>query len=451
MKPINLYTEPFHILDIIDCAIDKKVNEHFTAKVVGRVCPDADEDSYINTLLQNTFAVKATTEEEDILLFQGNVSHIEIIQEDGVTRIMVEAESKTAVLDKKVHTRSYQGEKQTYRNLIDHVLSFHKHTAMIQSKGEGVRTRGLVVQYEETDWQFLKRLASQLNTVLVPDCTNDHICFYFGSPERRGNDHLDLEEYQMRRYYDYKQRECVEYIQESRKVRNLCERVYVKGQTCYVHRIEGRMKGQEMVFRYGYRPTKGFEVAETVNREITGCSLMGEVQDIQDTHVRVRIFTESDQNFGSPIWFPFSTVYSSPDGTGWYCMPEKGDRIRLCIPSHKEEEGYVISAVHLENEHGLRKNPDEKSIRTKFHKEIRITPDKILITNHKGNSITMDDKKGIIIKSNRKINIISEREIEMKGEQIQAERKSGVFLMEGPNTLMVRDGIKEQGVNIEHR
>ena len=152
MKPINLYTEPFHILDIIDCAIDKKVNEHFTAKVVGRVCPDADEDSYINTLLQNTFAVKATTEEEDILLFQGNVSHIEIIQEYGVTRIMVEAESKTAVLDKKVHTRSYQGEKQTYRNLIDHVLSFHKHTAMIQSKGEGVRTRGLVVQYEETDW-----------------------------------------------------------------------------------------------------------------------------------------------------------------------------------------------------------------------------------------------------------------------------------------------------------
>ena len=111
----------------------------------------------------------------------------------------------------------------------------------------------------------------------------------------------------------------------------------------------------------------------------------------------------------------------------------------------------MISAVHLENEHGLRKNPDEKSIRTKFHKEIRITPDKILITNHKGNSITMDDKKGIIIKSNRKINIISEREIEMKGEQIQVEGKSGVFLMEGPNTLMVRDGIKEQGVNIEHR
>ena len=132
-------------------------------------------------------------------------------------------------------------------------------------------------------------------------------------------------------------------------------------------------------------------------------------------------------------------------------MPELGDRIRLYIPGHQEKEAFVISAVHMDNEHGLRENPDEKCIRTIHQKEIRLTPDKIVLTNHKGLSITLDDNEGITIKSNQKINIISENEVEIKGARIQIEGQSGVIMMEGPNMLMVRDGIKEQGMHIEHR
>lgn len=34
-------------------------------------------------------------------------------------------------------------------------------------------------------------------------------------------------------------------------------------------------------------------------------------------------------------------------GSGWYCMPEKGDEIRLYIRTVKEKHAYVISSVHL--------------------------------------------------------------------------------------------------------
>lgn len=50
----------------------------------------------------------------------------------------------------------------------------------------------------------------------------------------------------------------------------------------------------------------------------------------------------------SNYWFPYSTIYASEDNTGWYCMPEIGDSIRIYFPSKKEEEGIAISSVARE-------------------------------------------------------------------------------------------------------
>lgn len=452
MQPINIFTEPIQITNIVTCSIDKMVNEHFQAVVTGYIQLDGEEEAYFNTIFKQPFVIKASTEEqEEVTLFRGMMCDLQVHTENGLTKVTIAAQSNTAKLDMKQHTRTYQGESQTYREIADTVLSFHQDTAIIQPKGKGVQTDGLVVQYEETDWQFLKRLASLMHTILVADCTNDHICFYFGAPEKKGDSDLDTSEYQMRRYLDSKRGESVEYIYKSREIRNICERIRVKGYPYYVYQIKCRMENHELGFEYVLRPSTGFEVEEAYHRTIAGISIMGNVTDVSDTYVRVSLLGEADYDFGSKIWFPFSTVYSSPDGTGWYCMPEKGDRVRLYIPEQREATAYVISAVHLECDHDLRKNVNEKSIRTKYRKEIRLTPDKILLTNHKGISITLDDNEGIMIKSNKKINITSDHGIELNGEQIRLEGQDGVLLMEGPNMLMVRDGIKEQGMNIEHR
>lgn len=451
MQPINIITEPIQIKDIVECSIDKMVNEHFQAVVTGYIRLEDHDESYFNRILDTTFIIKASTEQQEVTLFRGMIRDIRVHNVDGLTRISICAQSKTAKLDLKQCTRTYQGKSQTYREIMDAVLSFHENTAVIQSKGKSTRTEGLVVQYEETDWQFLKRMASQLNTVLVADCTNDHICFYFGSPEKKGDTSLDTGDYQMRRYLDLKQGESVEYLYKSREIKNLCERVQVKGRSYYVYQIKSRMENQELEFEYTLRPASGFEVQETFNRNLTGISIMGKVTDVSDTRVRIKLFSEADFDFGKSIWFPYSTIYSSSDGTGWYCMPEKKDRVRLYIPDKREQSAYVISAVHLENDSDLRKDVDEKSIRTKYQKEIRLTPDKILITNHKGISIILDDEEGITIESNRKIKIASEHGVEINGETIQIEGHAGVLLIEGSNMLMVRDGIKEQGMNIEHR
>lgn len=451
MKAINIFTEPFELRNIQECRIDKTVNEHFQIIVSGCMYLEMNE-LYSKYMPGTDFTLKVSTDEnEEVTLFRGIIQDIRVYKEEGAVKVTVCAKSKTVMLDVGSHIRTYQGENQTYREIIDQVLSYHKDTAIIQPKGKGCRVEGLVVQYEETDWQLLKRLASQLNTVLVPDCTNDHICFYFGNPKKKKSGRFETEEYRMRRYLDRNGKELTEYLVDSRQIYDLCEYMMVNNMTYYIYQIRGYMDKQELRFEYILRSLAGFEVREIYNERLSGVSLMGTVKEVSGIRVRIDISCEADISYGNAIWFLFSTVYSSPDGSGWYCMPELGDRIRLYIPGHQEKEAFVISAVHMDNEHGLRENPDEKCIRTIHQKEIRLTPDKIVLTNHKGLSITLDDNEGITIKSNQKINIISENEVEIKGARIQIEGQSGVIMMEGPNMLMVRDGIKEQGMHIEHR
>ena len=76
-----------------------------------------------------------------------------------------------------------------------------------------------------------------------------------------------------------------------------------------------------------------------------GASLDSTVTEVRGDVVRVSLRTDAKSGAGK--WFSFSTVYSSPDGSGWYCMPEPGDEIRLYFPTEQEKHGYVISAVHL--------------------------------------------------------------------------------------------------------
>ena len=49
----------------------------------------------------------------------------------------------------------------------------------------------------------------------------------------------------------------------------------------------------------------------------------------------------------SSAFIEHETVYSSPDGTGWYSMPEVGDTVRLYVPD-KEGRCLVTSSVHKE-------------------------------------------------------------------------------------------------------
>ena len=66
--------------------------------------------------------------------------------------------------------------------------------------------------------------------------------------------------------------------------------------------------------------------------------------------------------------------------------------MRLCFPDKKEKHAYAVNSAWLEDAPGRKNDPDVKFIRTSSGKEIRLAPDSVLLTNHKGMSVRIDDK-----------------------------------------------------------
>lgn len=196
------------------------------------------------------------------------------------------------------------------------------------------------------------------------------------------------------------------------------------------------------------------------------------------------VAVDGGQKESEAKWFPYSTVYSSPDGTGWYCMPEKGDKVRLYFPNEFEEEGYIISSINLGNtgaesapasggggESGSsaapaegaaagalggasasaasapRSNPDMKTISTKDGKEVTLTPTTIIMTNNKGMMVVLDDEEGIIIASDKNVVITAAENMIIKSDgEIDIQATDSIQLVKGNSKLTLKDELEIEGV-----
>ena len=116
-------------------------------------------------------------------LFCGYQEKVEI-KEEGRYRIAdVQAVSGTILLDQKKCDRVFQKKAQTYMGIANTVTADTEHSACILP-GSDMQTGGTLIQYQETDWNFLKRMASQLGLPLVPDISYYYPRFYLWSAGR---------------------------------------------------------------------------------------------------------------------------------------------------------------------------------------------------------------------------------------------------------------------------
>jgi len=107
---------------------------------------------------------------------------VEIKEEKGYRIADIQAVSGTILLDQKKSNRVFQKKVQTYMGIASTVTADTEHSACILP-GSDMRTGGTLIQYQETDWRFLKRMASQLGLPLVPDTSYYYPRFCLGLPE----------------------------------------------------------------------------------------------------------------------------------------------------------------------------------------------------------------------------------------------------------------------------
>lgn len=461
VKVERIVVKPFEMISILDFIGIQQVNEHSYIKISG-IIPTDKKEAYIRLAMDETW-VKITAFDEngqEEVLFYGILDHFRMDQNKDYNEMTLVVYSGTKLMDFSEHITSFQDQQTTYGMAVRQCDQRYLKANTMLINGEDQLLPHFIIQYGETDWHFLKRLASSLNTVLVPYCRKEGIKCFFGIPDKRPKVILDETVYELvqdaEHYHLLNQNDliisfsgAVCYIVESREVLELADHLEFDQKLCCVWKIESYFKGYELYHKYYLKLKEGFHVLPEYNQKLIGLSLDGQIIGVRDESVQIVLVQEENPEPGY-CWFPYSTIYSSPDGAGWYCMPEIGDRIRLYFPSENEKNAYVVSSVH-ENQGGkIRTNPDHKIWRNKDGKEIRMTPDKISLTNNKGMSVELSDHNGIEISSNKSVKIKAAGQINIQSRQagLELSASSKIILRQGETKMELADGIRLSGGSV---
>jgi len=459
MKAIQIKMEPFEFLSIQKLSVHRKVNCHSTMVVQGIIKADL-EMNYLDWCIRKEhpeFKMIAIDEHTEQDFFHGIITDFSIKKEGEMCLLSLEVSSGTYLMDLKEHQRFYQIESQPASEIFEEICNTYSSCSYLINREQEYLLNQFTIQYLETDWQFLKRLASRHHLPLISADYIPGIHFYVGNSPR--NQHEVSEDtytiindvqdyYKKSSQMDFRPISAVFYRFSSREIYYLGDEVLFNRYKMYIYEIKSEFSHGELIHHYKMKAESGFQTSYQPNTAVIGASFDARILDIEKDRVLINISNGENAEQSPAKLFPFSTVYSSPDGTGWYCMPEPGDAVRLYIPSANESEGYVISAVHQKStDSSARVNPSVKSLKTRYGKEVYFTPNSIVMTNHKGNTVTLHDDEGILIESNKDIIMRADGDISLTSTEqaLLMNAVDKIDICQGGTQLTVDDDIAFKG------
>ena len=451
-------TNPFEFLRVENLEIKQELNQHGILHIRGLI-EDKNEEEYLRLLMEEQW-LKAEAEDyegDKQTLFHGIITSYTINRINHEKILELTCMSGTYLMDLRPHLRTFQNESKQYSTILNHISQGYKESGVIIGRQGDGEIQDMIIQYYETDWEFIKRLSSYRGCYINPECCLKGSKYFFGMPNFERYIVNDVPTYKVIRHLeDYHQKtdaglslfsaDAVSYIFKSSDIFKIGDYISFQGKDLCIYRIKREYIKGECLHTYYLRTLNGLITTRVRSMELIGASLKAEVSAVKQDVVQVRVHEDENGMPDNTRWLPYSTVYSSEDGTGWYCMPEIGDEVRLQIPSANENEGYVASAVHLKS-NTSRQNPEHKSLKNKYGKEILFTPDALIITNNDGLKIELRDKEGILINSDKEIRINSKGKLEITSENstVIINGTDKVTLNQGDTNLIIDKDISFTG------
>jgi hypothetical protein len=430
---INLVS-PFDILHLNELRIEKENNEHTRIFLTG-VIPEGKKDSYIDSVTSKDILEisQIADNSSTTVLFKGVITNIEIKAVRGVFYVIVEGVSCTYEMDIKLKKRSFQNKDMTYIEMIKEVIKDYPGADFIDTTAKSKKLEKVVIQYNETDWEFLKRMASHFNKGLVADAISDKPKFWFGIPESTSNQKLEEFNFSVRkkigdfRYLSENNTEGIDekdftyYEIETDKFLNIGDKVQYNDISLLVCKAMYYFEDSVLRNLYLLTPEKGLSQKLKLNDNLFGAAIEGKVIELSEDNVRVHLDIDEAQKKEEAYWFSYATFYTAEGNTGWYCMPELDDCVKLYFPTNKEEEGIIINSVRRRIKGGDKiQNPDEKYFRTKFEKENKFTEKELVFSTKEDKVlIRLNEDDGIELYSENTIKIKDDNELEIEADNIE--------------------------------
>lgn len=401
------------IKKITDVEISVTKNNHGLMKVEGIIDGEEDKDRVLEDII--SFNVGRTIslhrDEEEIPIFSGLVERVKLVRRDNIDYVEVEVVSGTILMDREKKKRSFQDVNKTYEDIVKEVVSEYKDGATICTVGLEEKIGVPLIQYNETDWEFLKRISSHFESVIVPEVTQSMPRVWFGFPSTINTVEVDKEEYSYGQSEDYfkmggifsdYEPEDFRYVEvKGYDTFELGDFTVFDGQGYVLYERKGKMDRGELIFTYRFGAEGHRHEPRYYNEQISGMSLLGEVSKTDKETVGVKL--DIDNGKGGEYLYD----WRPETGNMMYCMPQVGTKVSLYFPGVDEREAIVVNCFRTNGDSCEKmKDPSKRAFATEHNKELTLYPKEMGISSGSGSSILISDEKGIDFNSKKSIRII---------------------------------------------
>ena len=161
----------------------REAGEHSKIQFSGMIEEKNSEEYIMKQADNGSIILNVLTKDGKQAIFKGYITSVSIKAKNNVYYIYIEGKSTSFVIDINKIDRSFQNIKATYDTIFNEVLAPWKANYWIPSDIEKEKQEELILQYRETDWEFLKRIASQFGKKLVINDRLDKATIFLGAPD----------------------------------------------------------------------------------------------------------------------------------------------------------------------------------------------------------------------------------------------------------------------------
>lgn len=417
-----IVNSPIEFSKILDIRFDICGNMHGQMIVCGCLPVKCAEQQVTKSFEGQILSISILDNDESkngTPVFCGTVSKIDIEKNYAFYNVEVTVSSATALLDITPKSRSFQNVEMTFREVVNSVLVDTKDAWARFAKVANEPIKKPIIQYQETDWQFIMRLASMLGLQLFPDCTTPFPTFSFGyevgdSAQLISNSYSVLLD---QRYFEQGGSEKSHYKPDflcysvsSYQCYNLGKTVVFQDLQLFLYKVSGCLTKGELLFDYK-AVFPGFCIQkEILNKKLIGLALPGVVTKTQIETVNIALDIDKGHAAGS---FPFP--WTPESGDIMYCMPKIGTRILLIMMDCDMGHSVVISSPRENGDNcPSMEDPQMRCFTTEHGKIMGLYPENTYFSAGAENEvlfINIDDINGIIFESTQPIEIIAKNDI----------------------------------------
>ena len=388
-------------------------------------------------------------------LFAGVIREAELVRVGGYNRFHVELLSGTCLMDREVRSRSFQDVGRTYSQVAQQVCSEYSGGAAICTVGEDKTLGQPVIQYRETDWEFLMRMASHCGGVLVPETHRGLPRLWFGFPDRSFTCEFPEDAYTSgisQRYYElggsaagYSKADFFYYDVESPQLCDLGWYTVFKGQPFIIAEKSARLERGELIFTYRLgRPGLGWGKM-LYNEKISGMTLLGEVLETSRETLKLKLDIDAGWNPGGP--YPYT--WRPETGNFMYCMPQVGTRVSLYCSNYDEKTAIAVNCVRTNGGDCDRmSDPTKRSFVTEHGKELNLYPNEMSLLDRNQSSIQFFDGEYMLFYSQKPFAIVAKQNIEFLAPNIGARTDHDELVMMKGNVV---EQLSVSGSSMSHR